>query len=201
MTNTRRRTIPKWKQAVALGCILYVLIGWILPIFMLPLVNILPFIHERDFLERLIVSSAGTFVVLAVLVAMDPQKIWKIAKSQVSNRTLKERFVHWASVICGFTMFTCTAAWLSANTFGLAVRILPSHPYSEAVVLESVEFGDSKYRSVTLRFKRGPEAKMHSVVLSQRLFDYPRFKAGEVLELKGEHGILGVSVFSFSQKG
>ena len=168
---------------------------------MLPFVNELPFVQERDIYERLMFSVIGTLFVMGVLISMGPQKVWRAAKSQEPNGSKLKRLGHWAGVIGGVAMFTCTAAWLSGNTLGLIARVIPSQPYKETVVLDSVEINGSKYRSASLRYKGPQDGKPRYLVLSKRLFDYPQFAPGDILELYGEQGLIGIYITSFRREG
>lgn len=190
-----------WKQAIAIACALYFLCAWIAPLFMLPFVNELPFVQERDINERLLFSVIGTLFVIGVLFSLGPQKVWRVAKSQEPDRSRLQKLGHWAGVIGGAAMFTYTAASLSGNSLGLIARILPSQPYKETVVLDSVEFNGSKHRSALLRYTSQKDGKLRYLVLSKRLFDYPKFASGDVLELYGEQGPVGIYITSFRRGG
>lgn len=191
-----------WKQAIAIACALYFLFVWIAPVLMLPFVNVLPFVQERDVYERLMFSVLGTLFILGVLVSLGPQNVWRVAKSQVPAGSQLKKLGHWVGVLGGMTMFTCGAAWLSGNTFGLIARVLPSQSYKETVVLVSVKFNGSRNRSsVSLRYKGQQDGKSRYLVLSKRLFDYPKFAPGDIVELYGEQGPVGIYITGFRRVG
>lgn len=201
MPRTQEPLVPIWKQVIVLACALYCLLVWIVPLFMVPFVNELPFVQERDIYKRLMFSAIGTLLVVVVLVSLGPQKMWHVARSQEPNGPRLKKLRHWIGVMAGITMFTYTGAWLSGNIFGLISRALPCQPYKETVVLDSVEFNGSKYRSASLRYKSQQDGEARYLVLSRRLFDYPRFAPGDVLELSGEESVVGVYIKSFRREG
>lgn len=161
---------------------------------MLPFVYELPFVHERNFWERLVVSSLGTLLVLTVLISLDPQRILRVVKSQEPIEPRWRKVQHWLGVIGGFVMFTAGAAAFSANLFGVVGRVLPTETYREKVVLESVEFQGSRHKSVALSYRSSVDGGVRYLVLSKRLFDYPHFSPGDVLELSGERSFVGTNV-------
>lgn len=201
MPRSYRPSVPTWKQAIAIACALYFLIVWIAPLFMLPFVNELPFVQEHDIYERLMFSAIGTLSVMGVLVSLGPKTLWRAAKLLEPNGSQLRKLGHWAGVIGGLSMFTFFAALLSGNTLGLISSVLPSQPYKEIVVLDSVEFNGAKYRSASLRYTSEKDGKPRYLVISKRLFEYPKFAPGDVLELHGEQGLVGVYITGFRREG
>lgn len=190
-------SIPKWKQAVALMCTAYFLLVWCLPIFMLPFVYELPFVQEHNFWERLVVSSLGTVLVLTVLISLNPHRILRVVKSHEPAGPSWRKVQHWLGVMGGFVMFSAGSAAFSANLFGVVGRVLPTETYQEKVVLESVEFLGSRHKSVALSYRSSVDGGVRYLVLSKRLFDYPHFSPGDVLELSGERSFVGTYVSEF----
>lgn len=189
-------TVPRWKLAIASGCVLYMLLAWVMPLFMLPFVNVLPFVHERDAYERVALSAVGSVLVLSVLVALDPRRVLDGVRSQAPRGKRWKSLSHWLGVALGFGMFTVAAGAWSANALGLLARVLPGHEYHETVVLDSVDFSDgsTKYKAASLRYRSTVDGRARYLVISKRLFDYPRFSPGDVLELRGKAGLAGVYV-------
>lgn len=178
-------------------CAAYFLLVWCLPIFMLPFVNELPFVHERNFWERFLVSSLGSVLVATVLISLDPARTLRAFRSKDAGGPRWRKMQHYLVVIGGLVMFTAGAAAWSANLFGIVGRVLPSEAFRETVVLESVEFQGSKYRSVALSYRNSVDGGVRYLVLSKRLFDYPHFSPGDVLELSGARSFVGIYVSEF----
>lgn len=195
MPDARPGSLPRWKLLVAGACVAYLLVAGILPVLMLPFVNVLPFVHERGFVDRLLLSSIGTVTVLVTLLALDRRR-WMGGVASLAPQGAWWRTVqHWFGVVGGFAMFTAGAAWLSPNSCGLLARVLPSQPYREVVVLESVAHGGTGRRAaVSLVYRDRADGHPRYLVLSGRLFDDPRVVPGDVVELRGEAGPVGIYV-------
>jgi hypothetical protein len=192
---------PRWKQALAVICLLYVLGVWVLPLLMLPFVHILPFVHQTTVLERLPASVIGTsFLIVAFLVlnGATPRARGAASGGKQGNANWKGAVSHWLGVFAGLAMFTYTAAAFSGNLFGLAAKILPREPYSAKVVIDAASHSGSRYRSVTLEYNDPVSGARSYLVLSARLFDYPAFQPGDVVELRGYSTLIGIYVTGFA---
>ena len=195
MPDARPGSLPRWKLLVASACVAYLLVAGVLPVLMLPFVNVLPFVHERGFVDRLLLSSLGTVTVLVTLFALDPRRWTGGVASLAPPGPWWRTATHWLGVVGGFAMFTAGAAWLSPNTCGLLARVLPSQPYREIVELESVDHsGTGRRTAVSLVFRDRVNGEPRYLELSRRLFDDPGVKPGDVVELRGEAGPVGVYV-------
>ena len=137
--------MPKWKHAAAVACAVYAGVAWAVPVFMLPFVNVLPFVHDRAFLERLPFSVVGSVLVVVTLAALNRARIPSNAGIHATGR---ERLVHRLGEIGGLVMFTLIGAALSANTLGLMAKALPSEEFETVVVVREVDHQGSRYRSV-----------------------------------------------------
>lgn len=193
---TGRPPIPKWKQAVAFCCLLYAMLVWALPVFMLPFVNVLPYVHERNTLERLPFSVGGSIVVITLLLLMNKGKL----PGTPTTGGLRVKVNHWVGVLAGLAMFTYTGAEFSPNLFGLATRLLPHESRTIQVPIESADYSGSRYKSVALQFHDPESNKSRHLVLSKRLFDLPRMQPGDRLELKEQKTILGTYIAGFSHR-
>lgn len=177
-----------------MSCAAYLALAWVLPVLMTPFVNVLPFVHKHDAVERLWISSLATLFVTVVLVAMNPRSSFRSFKSSTGGASLSKRCRNWVGVLAGLAMFTCSAAWLSANPLGLAARVLPGTAYDEIVVLDNVESRGSRYRAAVLDYRSPEDGTPRYLVLSRRLFDYPKLTAGDVVRLRGRATTIGVYV-------
>ena len=195
-----RSSTQKWKQAVALGCAAYLALAWVLPLLMTPFVNVLPFVHKRDTIERLWISCLATLFVTVVLLAMNPRCAFRSFDLSV-GASFAKRWRNRVGVLAGLAMFTYSAAWLSANPFGLAARVLPGTDYEEVVVLDNVAFQGSRYRTAVLDYRSPEDGTPRYLVLSQRLFDYPKLTAGDLVRLRGKATTIGVYVTGIEQMG
>lgn len=176
---------------MASACASYALVVWVLPVFMLPIVNVLPFVHERDLLHRLSFSVAGSLLIVASLVALD---LRRIARATASVGSTWQKVKHRVGIALGLAMFTYLGADLSANTLGLAAKLLPGEPYRETVVLSAVAFSGSRYKSASVEYLDSRIGAGRYLVLSKRLFEYPAFTPGDVVELTGKSGPVGIYV-------
>jgi hypothetical protein len=197
MRPARSSSVPKWKQAVALMCAAYFLLVWCLPVFMLPFVNLLPFVHERNFWERLLVSSMGSVFVMTLLVTLGPSRGLRAFRSQDASESRWRAVQHWLGLALCFVLATAMSAFVSANLLGAIAHALPGEAYREKVVLESVEFGGSKYKSVNLSYRNPVDNGLRYLVLSKRLFNYPLLSPGDVVELVGQRSAAGFYVSEF----
>lgn len=194
--NTPR---PLWKQIVAVCCLIYFIAVWILPIFMAPFVNVLPFIHQSDFHSRLAVSMTCSFLLLGTLYFLDTKNFVNFVQNNESS--LWKSAGNLIGISLGFILFSFYAAALSPNFFGALTRIFPSSEYEHIVEVESVEFSGPKYRSADLTLRGESDKKKLYLVLSKRLFDYPRFNVGDVIKLRGLQNFVGVYVTDFNVIG
>ncbi len=191
----RAHSTPRWKHLVAIACVGYLLVAGVLPVLMIPFVNVLPFVHERGFAERLVWALAGTVLAVGTMVALDPRRMWQGQVSLAPRGSRWQAFTHWLGVLAGFALLTAGTAWTSPNLFGLATRVLPSEPYREVVVLESArQEGSGRRRSLALVLRAPGDASPRYLELSGRLFGDPDLEPGDVVELRGEAGPVGVYV-------
>lgn len=196
LRRTRSRHTPKWKPAIALACAAYMILVWVLPIFMLPFVNVLPFVHERGYWERLLVSGLGSVLVIATLASLAPRRALRDLRSG-EPAPGRKRALHWLGVGGGLAAATVAAAALSPNLFGLVACALPGEAHRETIILEAVEHSGSRYRSVALQYASPADGTTRYLVLSKRLFDYPRFAPGDALEFRGHRTAVGFYVSEF----
>jgi hypothetical protein len=191
----RKKSPPRWKQFLALGCVLYWLLAWVLPTLLLPFVNVLPFVHHADFPKRLLVSTAGTVLSLCIMYWLVPKRT--TTSLRFANFTKWEKRKESLVLILGLALFTYMGAWVSANSIGTLARAFPSVPYHEQVVIENVTYEGSKYKSVSLVVRNQKNCELRYLTLSKRLFEYPRFKSGDTLTLIGWETLLGSYVTEF----
>ena len=170
-------------------------LAWVVPVFMLPFVNVLPFVHERSMLERLLVSCAGSALLVLVLLTLTGGRLpsgYTVVRDRWGN------VVRWFGVCAGLALFTYMSAALSANTFGLITKALPRENFNSTVVVESAQFQGSRYRAVQLKYSEPTKGESRYLVLSMRLFDYPKFEPGDLVELYGKKTWAGVYVENVS---
>jgi hypothetical protein len=187
MARINPTRIPRWKQAVAVACALYAIAAWVLPLLMLPFVNVLPFVHERSFTERLSISVAASVAVVVALAAINRGRLLEGFAGQSRRGLLTNRL----GAVAGLSLFTFAGAALSANTLWLAAKLLPSEPFTTRASVESAKYQGSRYKSVALLLRSQDAGGLLYVVLSKRLFDYPVLHEGDQLELRGERSAVG----------
>jgi hypothetical protein len=197
MSSLAFSQLPRWRQALALTSAAYALLAWALPTLMLPFVSILPFVHERDVLERLRLSALGSALVILALFAVSGSRIPTPGEI---HRELRQGATLWLGVVVGFAMFTYAAAELSANILGLAARILPGENYRATVVIDAADdHGSGRHKSVSLEYKDPDSDEPRYLVLSRRLFGDPVLKPGDRVELRGARSMAGIYVREFSR--
>lgn len=196
MTYANKLQILKWKQAATLCCLLYTIAVWVLPVLMLPFVKVHPYVHERSVLQRLPFSVAGSIIVIATLIGMSKEKLF--TAPQAIN--FKMKITHWCPVFAGLAMFTYAGAELSPNLFGLVTKLLRHESHTVQVMIESVSYSGSRSKSVTLQCSDPVTSEPRYPVLSKQLFDYPRIRRGDMLELKEQRSILGTYIQGISHQ-
>jgi hypothetical protein len=91
------------------------------------------------------------------------------------------------------------AAWLNANFLGSLAWASPGQPYTERFKIEHTQLSGSKYRSVNLDLVSLKDQKRYSLVLSKRLFNYPKFISPDQIVLYGKETVFGVYIERFEQ--
>src|SRR5688572_8367710 len=78
--RARRTDIPDiwdskgWRKGVAVLCAAYCLVAWVWPVAVLVVFRELPYLHERRFLDRLVLSAAGTGALVVAMVVSFPRR-------------------------------------------------------------------------------------------------------------------------------
>jgi hypothetical protein len=178
-----------------IGCGVYFIVVWVLPIIMLPFVKALPYLQERDLLGRLFFSGLGTIVVLGAMYLLGVSGFSKSFAMWTSVRW--ETIKHLIGVLLGLAVFTFSGAALSANYLGPLVKYLPGSEYQSIAKIENAKFSGTRNQSVSLSLRDRSDGVVRHLVLSKRLFEYPPFKRGDVLALYGKKGLIGVYVTGF----
>ncbi|MDO8960656.1 MAG: hypothetical protein Q7V02_01035 [Methylophilus sp.] len=199
MKRSKSNDIPIWKQMLAVVIAAYCLAVWALPTFMLPFVNVLPYVHQMDFLHRLIISATLSLLVVSILYLLNPTHFLSFHQSGSSDSKWGG-MKRWLGPLLGLIMFTFSGAYWSPNLFGVLTRAFPSSEYAKTVEIVNVDFLGTKHKSVSLMLK-DKDGKAMYLVLAQRLFDYPRFKSGDTLELHGIENFVGAYVINFKVVG
>jgi hypothetical protein len=187
MKRGARKHIPLWKQAVAIACLLYATLVWVLPVFMLPFFNVLPFEHEKTFLERLPFSLLGSALVILATVMMNRRSLTGSVNIGDTLQTAR----HWSGILGGLVMFTLSGTALSANLWGSLTKIIPDHSFTLQTTLEAVDYSGSRYKSMKLEYKDVETGGLRYLTLSRRLFDYPELRPGNVVVLHGKETAVG----------
>jgi len=198
MSRRKLKSVPIWKQGIALLCAVYLIAVWVIPVFLLPFVNVLPYVHQATFLQRFLGSCVGTAIVFLTLFALGPKQFLRNMSSAPATRW--ERAKHWLALALGFAMFTYMGAELSPNLFGALTHALPGNAYEESFQVEDATTHGSRYRSVSLVLRSHPNEASRYLVISKRLFDYPQIRRGDVLKVSGRKTAVGIYVTNFEVK-
>lgn len=163
------------------------LLGFMLPILMLPFVKVLPVLQLNNMWHRSPVYIGlllGTFA-LGYLGA-------KIENRRLMIKTLTENK---KSNVIGALAFVLGGAMTTANTIGILVKALPNEPYKKQVEVISVEPQGSKQQSLTL--KDDQLSVLFNLEMADVLFHYrnqPDLQVGDTLLLNGKENSFGVYI-------
>jgi hypothetical protein len=195
--RARRADIPEiwdskgWRKGVAILCVAYCLVAWVLPVAVLVVFRELPYLHERRFLERLVTSAAGTGVLVVAMAISFPRRFliyrestwWKTAESVLL-------------AVSGLAMFTAAAAALSGNLFGALTKLMPGTPYLARFIVSELESSLSR-GGVSLSLKPKEGTMPAYLTLSRRLFGRQEIRVGDEMVLRGKQNMAGVYVDDF----
>lgn len=181
------------KTSIAVLCLCYCGIAWVLPIVLAVFFTELPYLQKFAFGERFAISGFFTVVILIITAFLWP-KNFLVYKAPKRLGTLKNVFMAFS----GFVMATFFSAWLSGNIFGSFVKLTPGTEYEERLLIKDVAYQGVRYRTVTLLMERKGDSNLTYLTLAKRLFNYPEFKVGDSIMLHGKKNIFGVYVDSFA---
>lgn len=181
------------KTSIAVLCLCYCGIAWVLPILLAVFFTELPYLQKFAFGERFAISSGFSIVMLIVTAFLWPRN-FLVYKAPKRLGTVKNVLMAFS----GLVMFTFSSAWLSGNIFGSFVKLTPGTEYEERLLIKDVAYRGVRYRAVTLLMERSGESNLMYLTLAKRLFNYPEFKVGESIMLHGKENIFGVYVDSFT---
>ena len=171
--------------------ILLAFCSWLWSVALLPFVNVLPYLQEQSLTERFFLTGAFfAFASGAAWWAQTPKQWNSFATIHLSGWKGK------LGTLAALVFVTFGTAELSANVCGTVVKLCPGQPYLERHVITAAKSVGSKYRSVELELK-GQDQRVRFLTLSRKLFEYPKFQAGEVLMLTGKKTVFGVYVSEF----
>lgn len=169
-------------------------LAWLVPVFVLPFANVLPYLQTMPLLQRLMWSALFFVIASVVARAAMTRRQWNDVRG-VSLRG-------WSSVVgvsLGLLMAIYAAASLSANTFGLLVKAFPAEPFVQELVVASSKTVGSKQRALELELRPPQREEPYELTLSQRVFGkLPKLKPGDVLRVKGEKNVFGSYVQTFT---
>jgi len=178
---------PKWAKIVVST---YIALFWILPICMVPLFNILPYVHSYPLSVRFLASAMGSAGIMSIMLALSP--VNHLSALPTSGK---------AKAFLGLLMFTFLAAALCANVFGAAVKLLPGDAYQTTAQVLDASYRGVRYKSVSLELRDVPTGKIRYLELSKLLFDYRSIKPGDILRLGGKQNMVGVYIDAVSYSG
>lgn len=189
-----KRRVPEiweaggWRRAVAIGGAAYCLVAWVLPVLILVIFRELPYLVERPFVERLVLSAAGTAVLVAAMIVAFPRRAL-VYRGKTLRETVTNAF--WA--LLGLAMFTATAAWLSANSLGTLAKLMPGDGYSARFTVIDV---DRDRRFFTLTLQPMEEKREVRLPLSRWLLGRPEVREGDELLARGKRTWVGIYIDS-----
>jgi hypothetical protein len=182
---------PLTVRAAGALVVLLAFFSWIWAVALLPFANVLPYLQERSLAERALLSAAFfAFASSAAWWGQTPKQ-WKSFSSSHLNGWKGK-----LGMLVALIFLTYSTAELSANIWGSLAKLSPGRPYSESHEVMAAKASGSKYSSVELQL-RGQDRKIRFLTLSRKLFDYPKFQAGEVVLLYGKRTVFGVYVSEF----
>jgi hypothetical protein len=162
-------------------------LAWLVPVFMLPFVNVLPYLHTTALSHRLGWSAAFYAVVCLIARAVITRQQW--------NAVRRRTFQGWKNtlgVLLGLLMAVYAAASLSANTLGLIVKALPGEHFSRDFVVTMAKTTGSNFKAVELELQSPSNQHSYEITLSNRPFGtLPTFKPGDLIRFEGTQNLFG----------
>jgi hypothetical protein len=171
-------------------------LAWLVPVFMLPFVNVLPYLHTTPIAHR--VGLSAVFYLLACAIAK-----WAMTQQQwsaVRNRTLRT-WKEVLGVVLGLLMAIYAAAALSGNTLGLLVRAIPGKEVVRELVVVKSKTSGSSFKATKLELSSSDQ-QFYEVALSKRIFgEIPKIKPGDKIKFETVENLFGTYVTRFEIKG
>ena len=164
---------------------------------MLPFVNVLPYMQTVSLLERLVWVAAFNALVFAIAFLLSTPEQLKSAKG-ASLKNWKDC----TGIILGLLMFIYASAELSANTFGLLVKIYPGTSFQREMTVVSSKGTGSRYRAIEVELLAVPEQQRYEVTFSKRVFgELPKLQPGDSLRIEGKQNLFGSYIHNFAVIG
>jgi hypothetical protein len=189
-------TKPSLGQRLSGSALLIVFLGSVVPMLLIPFVNVLPYLQRWSLAGRLTCSVLlwVTAYLLAV-VTCSREQLRSIAAVAFHSR--KQRI----GMVLGTIMFMYAGAKLSANSFGLLVWMLPNSPYMGQFEVMAATSSGSKYKSLDLDLQAERDGREYHLTLSKRLFDLPQYQPGDRVVLRGKENLFGIYIESMRING
>lgn len=150
-------------------------------------------------LTQRLARSTGFYIVVCLLArAIMTRHQW----DAVRKRTLR----NWkdvSGVLLGLLIAIYAAAALSANTFGLLVKMFPGEYFARSLVVEASKPTGSNFKALELDLLSSEDHQTYEITLSKRIFgDLPAVSCGDVIFVEGKKNMFGsyVSRVTVSQR-
>jgi hypothetical protein len=180
-----------FRRCIGVISLLVAFLAWLIPVFMLPFVNVLPYLHATPLWHRFVWSAVFYVLAFAVARAMMTDLQWQA----IRVRTLRDR-KEVIGVLLGLLLAVYLAANLSANTLGVLTEALASDSFARDLVVTSSKSTGSSFKAVQLELlSLPPESSYYEITLSKRSFgDVPVLKSGDLIRIEGTQNVFGVYV-------
>lgn len=170
---------------------------WLVPVLMLPFVNVLPYLHTMPNSQRLGLSAVFYLLVCVVARGGVTRKQWAAVRSR-TFRTWKDTL----GFGIGLLMATYAAAALSGNTLGLLVRLVPGQEVTREFSVVKAKSSGSNFKATELELSLPSDPQFYEIVLSKRIFgELPKIRPGDVVRFEAVENIFGTYVLRVSIKG
>lgn len=102
----------------------------LVPVVMLPFVNVLPYLHTTSLLHRLILVGVFFFLISVASRLAISKNVWQLVRA-LTLRTWKDAVLG----LLGFLLIIYIVAELSANTLGMLTKIFPGEVFVQDLVV------------------------------------------------------------------
>lgn len=175
------------KSFILIALFIVIGIGLLLPLALVPFVNVLPHLYTFTYGERMLFSFLATAVMLFTFAITPKYKGPGKSPKAGGGASL-------TSILFFLFLTSLGAGWLSPNSFGAMVKIFATDPYFGRFQIVESKVEGGKYAATKLTLRSEATSKIYFLTLSKKLFGPVGLQNGQVVLLTGKQNILGAYV-------